>query len=79
MRKNLSANPNAIKYIPSSPDVKTSNKKTYIISPVRSRYFTKYKSNYFQSMAFQQHSTLKIANPLWKFIIVLDLDSPKMG
>ena len=84
MRKNLSANPNAIKYIPSSPDAKTSNKKTYIISPVRSRYleepynpsdFTKYKSNYFQSMALPTTLNTKDLKSFMESYNRIDLDS----
>lgn len=80
MKKNLS---NPLKYIPLSPDSKSANKKTYIISPVRSRLFdsigssdfAKIKPNYISSMA---HPTILNAKDLKSFMESynkIDIDS----
>lgn len=74
---------NPLKYIPLSPDSKSANKKTYIISPVRSRLFDnvapsdffKIKPNYISSMA---HPTILNAKDLKSFMESynkIDIDS----
>ena len=75
---------NPLKYIPSSPDAKSSNKKTYIISPSRSQFlndpinpsdFTKIKSNFFSSMALPTNLNTKDLKSFMESYNRIDLDS----
>lgn len=74
---------NPLKYIPSSPDSKLSNKKTYIISPARSRLlddihpsdFSKIKSNYFSSIALPNNLNAKDLKSFMESYNRIDLDS----
>lgn len=80
MKKNHSSH---LKYIPSSPDAKSSNKKTYIISPVRSRLyennlpsdFTKIKPSYFSSIALPNVLNAKDLKSFMESYNRIDIDS----
>ena len=85
-KSNISFHKNApLKYITSSPDNnRSSNKKTYIISPVRSRFldesvlpsdFTKVKPSYFSSMALPTSLNAKDLKAFMESYNRIDIDS----